>query len=99
MRTEKIAAIGIDEAGRLWVQPSTATFERVYCAGMGLNWDASRARLYAPTPREWSQARWFEQIRTAVLSEYQVTLTIEPSTSWTNINDDLKRAIEALPSS
>lgn len=97
MRPEKIKAIGIDAAGQLWVQPASATFELIYRAGMEVRWDTERASLYAPKPREWSCLRWFEQIRNAAVLEYGLALKIGEGTSWTNIDDDLKQALCALP--
>jgi hypothetical protein len=49
MRTDAIAAIGIDEDGSLWVKPATATFPFIYREAMDVKWDAERLRLSAPS--------------------------------------------------
>ena len=66
MTEEAIAEVGIDDEGRLYVRPSSMSFDYVYRAGMEIYWDAGRMWLYAPKPREWDHPRWFDQIRAAV---------------------------------
>ncbi len=92
-RTEVIEAIGIDSGERLWVKPETATFPAIFRAGMEVHWDHERRCVYSPKPRNWSYVDWFRQIRTAVLAEYGVELTLKPTTSWWNVDADLQRAI------
>jgi hypothetical protein len=88
---ETIEAIGI-EGDSLWVKPTVAKFPFIYREAMEIEWDSERERLYSPTPREWSHARWFTQIRNAV-REQGFELVISSSTSWHGIDGELRKAI------
>ena len=90
---DAIKEIGVDGEGRLYVTPSGATFPMIYREGMGVQWDAKLCCLYGGgKPREWSCARWYQQIIKAA-SEQGCLLVISPATSWVNIPDELKRRI------
>lgn len=92
--TDAIEAVGIDDSGSLWVKPTTAAFPYIYREAMEVHWDAEQLRLYSPKPRDWSYVDWFKQIKDAAL-EQGVKLTLERTTSWSNIDDDLQKAITA----
>jgi hypothetical protein len=95
MRTDAIDAIGVEDDGSLWVKPATATFPYIYREAMEVHWDAKRMCLYAPKPRDWSYADWFEQIRKAARQQ-GIDLTVEETTSWSNIDTNLQHAMLAL---
>jgi hypothetical protein len=93
---DQIAEIGIDQAGLLYVKPKTQTFPFIYRAAMGVSWDDDTGRLLSRMPRDWSYARWFEQVLEAVIDEYAVLLKIGPHTIWSNIPEDLQSEIESF---
>jgi hypothetical protein len=97
MRTDTIEAVGINDQGSLWVKPATATFPFIYREAKEVHWDAQRLYLYSPKPREWTYIDWFEQIRDAA-AEQGVKLTIETTTSWSNIEPALREGITAASS-
>jgi hypothetical protein len=89
-----IAQVSVDKAGRLLVVPRVPPgddFAYIYRAGME-SWDPQTRALVAPTPREWSYARWFQQIVRAAADEYGVRLHFDGSTSWV-MSGELKSAI------
>lgn len=91
MQSDLIEAVGIDESGSLWVKPATATFPYIYREAMEVHWDAERACLYSPKPREWPYTAWFRQIRDAAREQgYDLTLT--PATTWNGIDPELRQA-------
>jgi hypothetical protein len=92
MRTDKIAEVGIDAEGSLWVKPASTTFPYIYREGREVRWDARRLRLYSPKPREWSYVDWFHQIRDAA-REHGVELALGPATSWSGISPELRQLL------
>ena len=70
MTDDTIAEVGIDEEGRLYVRPSTQSFEHIWRAAMQVNWDVAQHRLFGPRPREWSYVDWFRKIVAALADEY-----------------------------
>lgn len=92
MHTDTIAAIGIDDQGRLWVKPDTATFPYIYREAMEVNWDAEHHYLYGPKPREWSHFDWYKQIISAARNR-GTDLRVGPATQWIEIDTDLRLAI------
>lgn len=91
MRTDVIEAVGIDESGSLWLKRATETFPYVYREAMEVRWDAKRACLYSPKPREWTYTAWFSHIRDA--ARWQgVDLQLDPTTTWTGIDPELRQA-------
>ena len=90
----KIAEVGIDQGGKLYVRPSGHAFPYIYRAAMEVGWDPSRGVLFAPKPREWPYLDWFRQIVAAAASEYGVRLRIDATTVWTDIPDPLRTQIE-----
>lgn len=92
MQTDRIASLGIDDDGALWVRPATTTFPYIYREAKGVEWDAEQRRLRSPKPREWSYVDWFVRIKDAA-REQGVELAVEGATSWSNVPADLRRAI------
>lgn len=97
MAQETIAEVGIDEVGRLYVRPTSTSFDFFYRAAMEVNWDAATRRLFSPKPREWTYLDWFKQIIAAAADEYGTALRVTPDTAWTNIPAGLRAEIEGLP--
>lgn len=95
MTQDAIAEVGIDEEGRLYVRPSTTSFEMVWRAAMEVHWDASRRRLFGPKPREWTYVDWFSQILAAA-ADGCTQLRLTPDTDWSNVPDSLRAEIETL---
>jgi hypothetical protein len=93
VRTDVIEAIGINERGSLWVKPATASFPFIYREAMEVQWDNNLGCLYSPAPREWLHLKWFQQIREAAHRQ-GIDLIVAPTTSWSNIDADLRLAIE-----
>jgi hypothetical protein len=94
MQTDAIEAVGIDDKGSLWVKPATQAFRYIYREGMVVHWDEARRCLYAPNRPEWTYVKWFTQIRKAA-REQSVDLTLRPTTSWSNIDAQLRDGIIA----
>lgn len=96
--TDDIEAIGIDEAGALWVKPATMKFPYIYREAMEIAWDANRLSLISPRPGDWSHFQWFEQIL-KVAGRQGVVLKVVASTSWVNVGEALRQEIVARANS
>jgi hypothetical protein len=99
MQTDTIRAVGIDEQGALWVEPTTTRFPYVYREAMGVRWSAKEVRLFGAKPREFpdldfTKVQWFRQI-VAAAQEQGVELLIAETTDWSNIEPDLREEIAA----
>ncbi len=94
MKKIEIKSIGIDELGRLFVEPENSKFKMIYRTAMEVHWDSRKNVLYSPKPREWSYGRWFIQICDAVKDEYASKLKITLNTKWINISPCLKEEIK-----
>lgn len=55
--------------------------------------------LVSPQPREWTHARWFQQILTDAANEYDVTLRLTRSTIWSDVSPELQRDIRTFDQS
>jgi hypothetical protein len=97
MREDSIAVVGIDEQERLYVQPSSMSFDHIYRAAMEVNWDASQRRLFSPRPRQWTHLQWFKQIVAAAAEEYGTRLRLTPDTIWSNVPAPLQAEICSFP--
>ena len=92
MSKDRIAEIGIDDQGRLYIIPVKATFPYIYREGKEVSWDEERKCLYSPKPREWTYLMWYKHIiSTAMQCEYDLSIT--KKTRWVNISDKLKLEI------
>ena len=96
MRQEQIAEVRIDDLHRLFLRPVETTFDKIYRAAMGVDWDEEAQALVGPAPREIGHSRWFEHILAAAADEYGVALTLGPHTVWTNVSPDVRRDMEAF---
>lgn len=96
MAQENIAEVGIDEVGRLYVRPTSTSFDYIYRAAMEVKWDAANRRLSSPKPREWTYLDWFKQIVAAAADEYGTALRVTPDTGWTDVPAELQDEIEGL---
>ena len=96
MTEDGIAEIGIDEAGRLFIRPSTQAFPFVYRAAMQIGWDAETNRLLSPPPSDWSRLEWYGQMLRAAADEYGVDLRLSVTTKWSNVPQALRTQIEAV---
>jgi hypothetical protein len=96
MRREPIEEVRIDERNRLLLRASATTFDKIYRAATGVEWDAAALALASPVPREFSHSRWFEQIVSSVAGEYGIELTLGPDTNWTAVPADARREIETF---
>ncbi len=84
--------VGIDEAGRLCVAPSSHSFPFIYREAVEVHWDAQGAFLYSPMPREWTYLDWFKQIVSA--GELQgCALQLSGDTKWNNVPEELRGEI------
>jgi len=89
MERDTIAVVEIDQAGQLHVVPSSHSFPYIYREAMEIDWDPERRSLRSPKPREWSYARWYEQIL-AVAREQGWHLSATASTRWVNVDPGVK---------
>lgn len=91
MQQDRIAEISVDREGRLCVRPESAQFPHIYREAMEVDWDPAARCLISPTPREWTYARWFQQILAAA-GQQGFALVVDDSTTWTNA-DSIKLEI------
>ena len=96
MREDTIAEVGIDGNGRLYVQPTSTSFDHIYRAAMEVGWDMSKRRLFSPKPREWTYLDWFKQIVAAATDEYGTRLRLTPDTVWSDVPPALRAEIASL---
>ena len=92
MDRDRIAEVGIDRRGSLWVRPTTKHFPMVYREAMEVSWDSKEFRLITPSRPEWSYVRWFVQILAAA-REGNIDLFIDEETRWQNIDPELRRSL------
>ena len=93
MKVDNISAVGINEAGQLFVKPEQAQFNMIWRSATEVHWNEKEGYLFSPKPREWSYFDWYTQIVSAVLDEYGCKLILVFHTVWLNIPDDLKQQI------
>ena len=96
MTDDRIVEIGIRADGGLFVRPENSNFANIYRAGMEVSWDGENGRLFAPRPRDWTYARWFQQIVAAAAGEYHIALHLTETTTWTGVPDSIRDEINAL---
>ena len=91
LQDEAIVEVGIAE-GRLYVRPSSTSFDYIYRAGKGIYWDAAAGRLGQKVKDE-DHSECFDRIIEAAAGECGVRLVITPATVWTSVPDQLRAAI------
>ena len=99
MRDEPILEIGVEASGRLFVRPAQTTFEQIYRAALGVNWDDARGALISSVPREWTFTQWFQQVLAAAFDEYGVVLKLTHLTKWSDVPAELQREMESFATS
>ena len=85
-----ILRIEVDELRRLRVFPKRAAtehFTQVYRAGAEVNWKYA-GYFYSPPPRDWTYARWLEQIVSAVHGELGLSLRLTPHTQFVSLSQE-----------
>jgi len=98
MRELPADEVAIDTVGRLIVRPALAPgedFAFIYRAAMEVAWDQAGQALVTPIPREWSSARWFNQVADALRNEYGRRLVVNAHTRWSNVPPAAREEIEA----
>ncbi len=95
MTHDQIAEVRIDEQGRLCVVPASSFFPYIYREAMEVHWDDSGRFFYSPKPREWSYARWFQQILSAAKEQSSV-FSLTSTTAWSGVPDSVRAEIEAI---
>jgi hypothetical protein len=89
-----ITEVWIDSRRRLCAR-TAESFDQIYRTAMEVHWDPD-GFLYSPPPREWSYARWLQQFRDAVRSEYNRELVVTTGTSWRDVDSVLRRELEQV---
>ena len=89
-----VEKITLDKTGILLVKPKNYSFDKIYRSAMGIYWDDKMCCLYHNPHGEWGVLRWYEQILSAVKSEYGATLMVCLNTVYENIDVDTKHRIE-----
>ena len=95
MQRDRIAEIGIDRDGRLYVKPEKAAFPGIYREAMEVNWHPERRVLYSPKPREWTHLDWFKQIHTSAWKQ-GCWLYTDRETTWKDIDENTELKITRL---
>jgi len=98
MIEERIVEVGINDASRLFVEPDSRAFPFIYRAGAQIEWDEVSRRLYSPTITDGSYLQWFERIRTAVASEYDVGLRTSDATRWSSLPEPSRSQLRTAAS-
>ena len=93
MTTDNISAIGINEAGQLFIKPEKESFVLIWRSAAEVHWNDKEEYLFSPKPREWSYLDWYKHIIGVVKDEYGCKLIMTSNTNWLNIPDDLKQQI------
>jgi hypothetical protein len=94
MKSVLLSKVALDEKGWLRLYPAGESYERIYRAAAGVNWEAE-GFLHAREPGEWTYLTYFRQILSAVASEYGDHLKLSPATEWLQVPEELRRAIES----
>ena len=95
MKADRIAEIGIDQEGSLFIRPAEQSFPFIYRAGREIGWDSITRRLFCPRPNQRSYRDWFRQLLAAVADEYGVSLEIDSATAWSGMAEADRQQIEA----
>ena len=99
MAQRAIREILIDDQGHLLVRPRTpeVDYELVYRDASGIRWERTLQGFVAYQPDRWEHAMLFQQIVMAVRNEYGDCLLVSNETCWTNVPDEIRKTISALP--
>jgi len=92
-RQDEIVEVGIDKHQRLFVRPKNERFTLIYRTSTEVHWDEKELFLYSPKPRERSYYDWFRHIIDVADKECNSKLILTHRTTWTNIENDLKKQI------
>lgn len=101
MEHDRIAEVGIDEAGRLYVATSLHGFPFMDREAIEVGWDARGGVLYSPTPREWRElgdfSEWtypdcFRHIVSAVELQGRA-LHVSEATRWSNVPAEVREEL------
>jgi hypothetical protein len=84
MEHDHVAAVEIDQDGRLHIAPASSEFPHICREAMEVSWDPHRRSLYSPQPREWGYGRWLQQILAAAAAQ-GVKLVLGPGTQWVHV--------------
>jgi hypothetical protein len=95
MEQGRIAEVGIDEAGRLYVATSLHSFPSMYREAVGVRWDARGGVLYTPAPREWPEWTYLSSFKhiVSVVELQGCALQLSEATEWRNVPPELKEDI------
>ena len=95
-----ITKVSVDEDGRLLVYPllpADETFEFIYRAARGANWDPDQHALYTEAPKTSSYSERFRHIVEAVASEYGRNLVLTNETVWHDVPSEVQQSISSFP--
>lgn len=85
MTTDNIEAIGINEAGQLFIKPEKECFALIWRSAAEVHWNDKNQYLFSPKPREWSYFDWYKHIVDVVNDEYGCTLIRTTNSVWINV--------------
>jgi hypothetical protein len=95
MKAVSISKVEIDTKGWLRIYPAGERYDHIYRAAAGVEWDRRDGFLHAEEPGKWTYPVYFNQIISAVASEYGAMLTLSQTTEWLNVPTVIRAAIEA----
>ena len=98
---EKIDRVEVLDSGELLVGlagAGNAAYQHIYRAAAGVSWEPSLRGFKSTPMREWSAARWFAHIVTAVRGEFGLELVLAEVIDWRGVSDLDRRAIEQAAS-
>ncbi len=98
MKVIPIAAIELDQTGRLAVRPDTPDtklFDHIYRAATGARWRSKDGAFVPDEVKGAAPSTWYAIIVSSVRSELGIELRITPATEWIKVPADDRREIES----
>ncbi|HVY85554.1 MAG TPA: hypothetical protein VG943_10505 [Caulobacterales bacterium] len=96
MKDTSILEIGLDSDRTFYVRPAAGSFEFIYRAGMGVRWDEARKVLTFRDPRDVPNIDRLGFVVAACAQEYGVRLSVDASTSLTNLPETFRADADAF---
>ena len=91
----RIASVKILETGEISVQPDEVDdfYPYVYRTATGVRWDERSASFVSQVPKEWTVAKWFENIVASVEDELGTHLQLSDKTLWVSVSEKDKEEV------
>ncbi|MFK8046405.1 MAG: hypothetical protein AB8B72_12990 [Crocinitomicaceae bacterium] len=90
MKTEFIKEIGVNDKNELLLKligEGNPMYHYVYREAAGVYWDENQKAFKSTPLNEWTESKWFIQIKEIVKSGLNVELSVDKNVKWNNIAD------------